>query len=133
MLQPAGREQQACGLFVVEGLCAFLWHVIQVRNLRICEGKHQSRAAKVGVSPLSAFSEHFLWELSDQVRASTLLPSFTMPTLRHFWKRQYWQRLRLLLSTGQFLLARHTYLAFFCTVRCGRNKPIIRHKEQSAT
>lgn len=46
------------------------------------------------------------------------LPSLTIPTARHFWKRQNWQRFLLLLSTGQSLLARHTYLAFFCTVRC---------------
>lgn len=44
-------------------------------------------------------------------------PSFTMPTARHFWKRQNWQRFRRLLSTGQSLLARQMYLAFFCTVR----------------
>lgn len=48
-------------------------------------------------------------------------PSFTMPTARHFWKRQNWHRFLLLLSTGQFLSARHTYLAFFCTVRCKAN------------
>lgn len=59
---------------------------------------------------------------SMSIRYVLFLPSFTMPTLRHFWKRQYWQRLRLLLSTGQFLLARHTYLAFFCTVRWGEKK-----------
>lgn len=46
------------------------------------------------------------------------LPSLTIPTARHFWKRQNWQRFLLLLSTGQSLLARHTYFAFFCTVRC---------------
>lgn len=46
-------------------------------------------------------------------------PSFTMPTARHFWKRQNWQRFRRLLSTGQSLLARQMYLAFFCTVRWG--------------
>ena len=40
-----------------------------------------------------------------------------MPTARHFWKRQNWQRFRRLLSTGQSLLARQMYLAFFCTVR----------------
>lgn len=45
-------------------------------------------------------------------------PSLTMPTARHFWKRQNWHRFRLLLSTGQSLLARQTYLEFFCTVRC---------------
>lgn len=48
------------------------------------------------------------------------LPSLTIPTARHFWKRQYWQRFLLLLSTGQSLLVRHTYFAFFCTVRCQR-------------
>lgn len=47
-----------------------------------------------------------------------VIPSFTIPTTRHFWKRQYWHRFRRLLSTGQFLFARQTYLAFFCTVRC---------------
>lgn len=45
-------------------------------------------------------------------------PSFTMPTTRHFWKRQNWHRFRLLLSTRQSLLARQTYFEFFCTVRC---------------
>ncbi len=51
-----------------------------------------------------------------QKKCSTL-PSFTIPTTMHFWKRQYWHRFRRLLSTGQFLFARQTYLAFFCTVR----------------
>lgn len=46
-----------------------------------------------------------------------LLPSLTIPTTRHFWKRQYWHRFLLRLSTGQFLAAKQTYLAFFCTVR----------------
>lgn len=46
------------------------------------------------------------------------VPSLTMPTARHFWKRQNWHRFRRLLSTGQSLLARQMYLAFFCTVRC---------------
>lgn len=48
-------------------------------------------------------------------------PSFTMPTARHFWKRQNWQRFRRLLSTGQSLFARQMYLALFCTVRWGGN------------
>lgn len=115
------------------GLSAFLWRVLQVRNLRICEDNSNPVQQSLAVSPFSGFLAHILWVLSDQVCADALLPSFTMPTLRHFWKRQYWQRLRLLLSTGQFLLARHTYLAFFCTVRCGENKPIISHQTQSTT
>lgn len=45
-----------------------------------------------------------------------------MPTARHFWKRQNWHRFRLLLSTGQSLLARQTYLEFFWTVRCKKKK-----------
>lgn len=45
------------------------------------------------------------------------LPSLTIPTARHFWKRQYWHRFLRRLSTGQLLAAKHTYLAFFCTVR----------------
>lgn len=44
------------------------------------------------------------------------LPSFTIPTLRHFWNRQYWHLFRRRLSTRQFLLARQTYFAFFWTV-----------------
>ena len=48
---------------------------------------------------------------------SVLTTSFTMPTYMHFWKRQNWHRLRRRLSTGQFLSARQTYLALFCTVR----------------
>ena len=40
-----------------------------------------------------------------------------MPSRKHFWKRQYWQRLRRRLSIGQFRSPTHTYLAFFCTVR----------------
>lgn len=55
------------------------------------------------------------WKPWGSVIAS---PSLTIPTTRHFWKRQNWQRFLLLLSTGQSLLARHTYFAFFCTVRC---------------
>merc|ERR1719220_3205732 len=49
-------------------------------------------------------------------RLSVLTTSFTIPQARHFWNRQNWQRFLLLLSTGQFLSARQTYLAFFCTV-----------------
>lgn len=51
------------------------------------------------------------------LRLSVRTTSLTIPTARHFWKRQNWQRFLLLLSTGQSLLARHTYFAFFCTVR----------------
>lgn len=50
---------------------------------------------------------------SESVRTTSL----TMPTTKHFWNRQNWQRLRRLLSTGQFLSARQTYLEPFCTVR----------------
>lgn len=35
-------------------------------------------------------------------------PSLTIPTARHFWKRQNWQRFLLRLSTGQLLEAKHT-------------------------
>lgn len=55
------------------------------------------------------------------IRAFVSLPSLTMPTARHFWKRQNWHRFRLLLSTGQSLFARQTYLEFFWTVRCEIN------------
>lgn len=55
------------------------------------------------------------------------LPSLTIPTTRHFWKRQNWQRFLLLLSTGQSLLARQTYFAFFCTVRCQTRKKEIHY------
>lgn len=51
-----------------------------------------------------------------------VIPSLTIPTARHFWKRQYWHRFRRRLSTGQLFAARHTYLAFFCTVRCTDKK-----------
>ena len=50
---------------------------------------------------------------NESVRTTSL----TIPTARHFWKRQNWHLLRLRLSTGQFLSARQTYLADFCTVR----------------
>lgn len=96
--------------------------MLQVENLWISEENHQPCTASLCRAAVSlVFPDISLQVLGVQVRATPppLLPSFTMPTLRHFWKRQYWQRLRLLLSTGQFLLARHTYLAFFCTVRCG--------------
>lgn len=56
------------------------------------------------------------------IRVFVNLPSLTMPTARHFWKRQNWHRFRLLLSTGQSLFARQTYLEFFWTVRCEINK-----------
>lgn len=49
-------------------------------------------------------------------KESVRTTSFTMPTCRHFWNRQNWQRFRRRLSTGQFLSARHTYLDPFCTV-----------------
>lgn len=55
------------------------------------------------------------------------LPSLTIPTARHFWKRQYWQRFLLRLSTGQLLAAKHTYLAFFCTVRLRRTELCYNH------
>lgn len=51
------------------------------------------------------------------LRLSVLTTSFTIPTAIHFWNRQNWHLFRLLLSTGQFLSARQTYFAFFCTVR----------------
>lgn len=44
------------------------------------------------------------------------LPSFTIPTDKHFWNLQNWHRFRLRLSTGQFLSAKQTYFAFFWTV-----------------
>ena len=50
------------------------------------------------------------------------IPSLTIPTTRHFWKRQNWQRFLRRLSTGQFLFAKHTYFAFFWTVRCKEKK-----------
>lgn len=53
-------------------------------------------------------------------------PSLTIPTVRHFWKRQNWHRFRLFLSTGQSLLARQTYLEFFWTVRCKKKKRGVR-------
>lgn len=56
------------------------------------------------------------------IRVFVSLPSLTMPTVRHFWNRQNWHRFRLLLSTGQSLFARQTYLEFFWTVRCEINK-----------
>lgn len=58
-------------------------------------------------------------------------PSLTMPTTRHFWKRQNWHRFRLLLSTGQSLLARQTYLEFFWTVRCEIKRGITLNVAQS--
>lgn len=61
-------------------------------------------------------SGSLIWtKLNFEQRLSS--PSRTMPTARHFWKRQNWQRLRLLLSTGQSLFVRQTYLEFFWTVR----------------
>ena len=44
------------------------------------------------------------------------IPSLTIPTARHFWNRQNWHLFLRLLSTGQSLFPRHTYLAPFCTV-----------------
>lgn len=41
------------------------------------------------------------------------VPSLTIPTTMHFWKRQNWHRFLRRLSTGQFLFAKHTYFAFF--------------------
>lgn len=38
---------------------------------------------------------------------------FTMPTARHFWKRQNWQRFRRLLSTGQVLVSQADVLGIF--------------------
>ena len=49
-------------------------------------------------------------------KLSVLTTSFTIPTVRHFWNLQNWQRFLRRLSTGQFLSARQTYLAFFWTV-----------------
>lgn len=54
-------------------------------------------------------------------------PSLTMPTARHFWKRQNWHRFRLLLSTGQSLLVRQTYLEFFWTVRWNIRKELVQN------
>lgn len=57
------------------------------------------------------------------------VPSFTIPTAKHFWKRQNWHRFRRRLSTGQFLSARQTYLAPFCTVLC-RKKGYLHSKKK---
>ena len=45
-------------------------------------------------------------------------PSRTMPTAKHFWKRQNWQRFLCRLSMTQLWFAKHTYFAPFCTVLC---------------
>lgn len=52
------------------------------------------------------------------LKESTNSPSFTIPTVRHFWYRQNWQRLRLFLSTRQSLFPRQTYFDPFWTVLC---------------
>ena len=74
-----------------------------------------------GMPPTAAHQDRCLGTLPPLPHQACLCPShppsFTMPTARHFWKRQNWQRFRRLLSTGQSLLARQMYLAFFCTVR----------------
>lgn len=57
-------------------------------------------------------SLNIIFQFSGIINSQSL-PSLTMPTLRHFWNRQYWHLLRRLLSTGQFLFARQTYFAFF--------------------
>lgn len=59
----------------------------------------------------------FYARFGNLFRGDLDVPSLTMPTTRHFWKRQNWQRFLRRLSTGQFLFAKHTYLAFFWTVR----------------
>lgn len=64
-----------------------------------------------------------MWIIKKMINyASNAVPSLTIPTTRHFWKRQYWHRFLRRLSTGQFLLARQTYLAFFWTVLCKRER-----------
>lgn len=92
------------------------------------DGRRPLRPFKLSVLTtrrrMTTDSCYFQFSISLQIRppnSSGLVPhspSLTMPTARHFWKRQNWHRFRLLLSTGQSLLARQTYLEFFCTVRC---------------
>lgn len=49
-------------------------------------------------------------------KESVLTTSFTIPTDKHFWNLQNWQRFLRLLSTGHDFSAKHTYLLPFCTV-----------------
>lgn len=48
-------------------------------------------------------------------------PSLDMPTSKHFWRRQNWQRLRVTLLIWQFLSRWHVYTMFFWMLR--RKKP----------
>ena len=59
-------------------------------------------------------------------------PAKTMPILRHFWKRQNWQRLRCALVISQLPSATHVYTRLFCTVRL--KKPLqLKRKQASVT
>lgn len=64
---------------------------------------------------------HFL---NTQEQACAL-PSSFIPTLRHFWNRQYGQRFLWVLSIWQLWFSMHVYLLLFWTVRlknpCGRD------------
>lgn len=64
------------------------------------------------------------------------LHSLDMPTSKHFWRRQYWQRLRVTLLMIQFLSRWHVYTMFFWMLRrkkpCGEH-PGHRRSEQGST
>lgn len=55
--------------------------------------------------------------LVENERKQIRLPSNFMPTLRHFWNRQYGHLFRWLLSIWQLRLSTHEYTFLFCTVR----------------
>ena len=87
--------------------------------------EHEEKSVELeSISPWVSYSKQVF-------KVSIGLPSLTIPTARHFWKRQYWHRFLLRLSTGQLLAAKHTYLAFFCTVRCREQKRFRYFSEQS--
>lgn len=58
-------------------------------------------------------------------KSKSALPSSFIPTLRHFWNRQYGQRFLWVLSIWQLWFSMHVYLLLFWTVRlknpCGRD------------
>lgn len=57
------------------------------------------------------------------------LHSLDIPTAKHLWSRQYWQRFLVILLMMQFLSRWQMYTMFFCTLR--RKKPCRGTREET--
>lgn len=80
----------------------------------------QGKPTAVGVLPgLRRREQGLPWPLGEPRQLCGLLPSFSIPTLRHFMKRQAWQDFRLRFVISHSLVAGQLYSMF----------PVTRHRQ----